>query len=144
MGPGPNYQQPQPQVHVPPSHIQMGNNTMIQMSNSWGPSPQPLPAAIINAPIPPNVSAQIESINNQRLTLLDQIRQSELNLSAQKELMQQQQDSQMDEIIAKIQTDAIAAQAEEKNIRLMEFDTILQPIMDSCTKDSISAGMCTN
>lgn len=32
------------------------------------------------------------------------------------------------------------SQADEHNIRLTEFDTILQPIIDSCTKDSISAG----
>lgn len=32
------------------------------------------------------------------------------------------------------------AQADELNICLNEFDAILQPIIDSCTKDSISAG----
>lgn len=46
----------------------------------------------------------------------------------------------MDEVIARIQTEAILNQADENNIRLTEFDTILQPIIDSCTKDSISAG----
>lgn len=140
----PNFQQQQQQqppqsqpvqVHVPPLHMQMANNNnMMQqppMNNSWVPPNQPLP--IQNNP-------QLEALNTQRLALLDQIRQSELNLSAQKEMMQRQQDSQMNEIIAKIQNDTINAQAIEKNIQLADFDVVLQPIMDSCTKDSISAG----
>lgn len=137
MGQPPGFQQQpqqqQQQTHVPPPHMQMANNNMMPMNNSWGPTSQP-------PPINPNVTAQIESIAKQRNTLLEQIRQSEMNLAAQKELMQRKQDSQMDDIIATIQTDAIAAQADEKNIRLPEFDSVLQPIMDSCTKDSISAG----
>lgn len=52
----------------------------------------------------------------------------------------QQQQNQIDEAIEKAQNENVLKQAEENNIRLSEFDTILQPIIDSCTKDSISAG----
>lgn len=52
----------------------------------------------------------------------------------------QQQQKQVDEAIEKAQSDTISKQAEENNIRLSDFDAILQPIIDSCTKDSISAG----
>lgn len=52
----------------------------------------------------------------------------------------QQQQNQIDEAIEKAQNENVLKQAEENNIRLNEFDTILQPIIDSCTKDSISAG----
>lgn len=52
----------------------------------------------------------------------------------------QQQQSQIDEAIEKAQNETVLKQAEENNIRLNEFDSILQPIIDSCTKDSISAG----
>lgn len=54
--------------------------------------------------------------------------------------MLQQQQAQIDEAIAKAQTETLFNQADENNIRLTEFDAILQPIIDSCTKDSISAG----
>lgn len=56
-----------------------------------------------------------------------------------KVLLQQQQ-SQIDEEIEKAQNENVLKQAEENNIRLSEFDAILQPIIDSCTKDSISGG----
>lgn len=52
----------------------------------------------------------------------------------------QQQQNQIDEEIEKAQNENVLKQAEECNIRLNEFDSILQPIIDSCTKDSISAG----
>lgn len=53
----------------------------------------------------------------------------------------QQQQSQIDEAIEKAQNENVLKQADENNIRLNDFDAILQPIIDSCTKDSISAGM---
>ena len=55
-------------------------------------------------------------------------------------MLLQQQQTQIDEAIAKAQTETLFNQADENNIRLTEFDAILQPIIDSCTKDSISGG----
>lgn len=52
----------------------------------------------------------------------------------------QQQQKQIDEAIEKAQNETVLKQAEENSIRLVDFDAILQPIIDSCTKDSISAG----
>lgn len=52
----------------------------------------------------------------------------------------QQQQSRIDEAISGAQHDTQAKQALEHSIRLVEFDDVLQPIIDSCTKDSISAG----
>lgn len=52
----------------------------------------------------------------------------------------QQQQKQIEEAVEKAQWDSVMKQAEENGIRLSDFDTILQPIIDSCTKDSISGG----
>lgn len=52
----------------------------------------------------------------------------------------QQQQTQIDESILKAQHEALLQQADEQGVRLTEFEAILQPIVDSCTKDSISAG----
>lgn len=52
----------------------------------------------------------------------------------------QQQQKQIEEAVEKAQWDLVLKQAEENGLRLSDFDTILQPIIDSCTKDSISAG----
>lgn len=56
-------------------------------------------------------------------------------------MLLQQQQSQIDESILKAQHDSLMIQAEEQGIRVAEFEGILQPIVDSCTKDSISTGM---
>jgi calcium homeostasis ER protein len=52
----------------------------------------------------------------------------------------QQQKSQIEEAIAKAQADYIIRCAQENQISLTELDDILQPIIESCTKDSISNG----
>lgn len=59
--------------------------------------------------------------------------------SASQVLVQQQQ-SHIDEAIVGAQHDSLVKLAIEHNIRLNEFEDVLQPIVDSCTKDSISAG----
>lgn len=51
-----------------------------------------------------------------------------------------QQKKQVEEAIEEAQNKQLDKQAEEQNISLKDFDAILQPIIDSCTKDSISQG----
>lgn len=52
----------------------------------------------------------------------------------------QQQKSQIEEAIFKAQAEHITMCAQENQISLCELEQILQPIIDSCTKDSISNG----
>ncbi|XP_061389593.1 calcium homeostasis endoplasmic reticulum protein [Musca vetustissima] len=86
------------------------------------------------------ITAQIEAINMQQNTLREQIRQSEANLTAQHTALVTQQKKQIEEAIEEAQNKQLEKQAEEQNISLKEFDGILQPIIDACTKDSISQG----
>lgn len=51
-----------------------------------------------------------------------------------------QQKKQIEEAIEDAQNAQLEKQADELNISLKQFDGILQPIIDSCTKDSISQG----
>lgn len=53
----------------------------------------------------------------------------------------QQQQTQMEETVAAAQSDMIQRLATETNIGLTEFDDVLRPIIESCTKDSISSGI---
>ncbi|XP_054710989.1 calcium homeostasis endoplasmic reticulum protein-like [Uloborus diversus] len=73
-------------------------------------------------------------------TSQEQIRQSEQNLAAQHQLLLQQQQVQVDEVIRKAQDEKLSKLASENELDLKELDGILQPIIDSCTKDSISTG----
>lgn len=52
----------------------------------------------------------------------------------------QHQKTDIEEALAKAQTEHITKCALENEISLTELDEILQPIIDSCTKDSIANG----
>lgn len=52
----------------------------------------------------------------------------------------QQQQAKINELVSKAQVETIQMMAEDNHISLSELDSILQPIIDTCTKDSISSG----
>ena len=54
--------------------------------------------------------------------------------------MLQQQKVQIEETIAKMEDDDLKKSATDCGIDFSEFDGVLQPIIDTCTKDAISAG----
>lgn len=163
-----NTQQQQQQPHLSPSaaggsgganNIQRSSGLLSQMWNNGLPSTNHNSAIGANHS-GPMTNPQLESINVQQNQLREQIMQSEQNLSAQhgvnmliknidyfkyinylkSQVLMQQQQTQTDEAIQKAQNETLMSQADANNIRLTEFDTILQPIVDSCTKDSISTG----
>lgn len=51
-----------------------------------------------------------------------------------------QKTKQIDEAMAAAQTTQLEQLATEQGIVLRDFDAVLQPIIESCTKDSISSG----
>lgn len=82
----------------------------------------------------------LAQLQQQVQEIQEQIRQSEVNLAAQHQVLLQQQQVQLDEAIRKAQDDKLMAQAKSCDIEIAELDKILQPIIESCTKDAISAG----
>lgn len=81
-----------------------------------------------------------QKARNQINELQDQIRQSLDNLNAQHQMLTNQQQMLMDESIRKIQVDELVKLSNDFNINLHEFELLLHPIFETCTKDSISAG----
>ncbi|KAL9701483.1 hypothetical protein quinque_004924 [Culex quinquefasciatus] len=121
------------------------SNQMPQIWSNPPPGPQvapqqPPPQPAINA----QIAAQIEAITTQQNALREQIRQSDINLQAQHGVLLQQQQVQIDEAVTRAQNDALVKQSDEHKISLSDFDAILQPIIDSCTKDSISNATATD
>jgi len=101
------------------------------------------PGASSQPPPPPNIShltEQIAPLQAQTDTLKSQISQSESNLSGQWEVLQQTQDSKIKEAVSAAQEEALQDLCSGTSISMEDMDSILQPIIDSCTKDSISAG----
>ncbi|KAH7936196.1 hypothetical protein HPB52_019916 [Rhipicephalus sanguineus] len=94
------------------------------------------------APMPWQATSNVAlaQLQQQVQEIQEQIRQSEVNLAAQHQVLLQQQQVQLDEAIRKAQDDKLMAQAKSCDIEIAELDKILQPIIESCTKDAISAG----
>ncbi|XP_077499620.1 SR-related CTD associated factor 6 isoform X3 [Amblyomma americanum] len=93
-------------------------------------------------PVPWQATSNVAlaQLQQQMQEIQEQIRQSELNLAAQHQVLLQQQQVQLDEAIRKAQDDKLMAQAKSCDVEVAELDKILQPIIESCTKDAISAG----
>ncbi|KAL3270232.1 hypothetical protein HHI36_009287 [Cryptolaemus montrouzieri] len=83
---------------------------------------------------------EIETVRQQQEALKEQIKQSEQNLSAQHAVLLQQQQAQVEITVSKAETDALQVEAENCEIFLEDIYNFLQPIIDNCTKDSISNG----
>ncbi|KAK9878642.1 hypothetical protein WA026_023092 [Henosepilachna vigintioctopunctata] len=84
--------------------------------------------------------SEIESLKQQQESLREQIKQSEQNLSAQHAVLLQQQQAQVEINVSKSENEALQIEAENCEIFLEDIYNILQPIIDNCTKDSISNG----
>lgn len=89
---------------------------------------------------PTNNSVEIEQLTQQQEVLQEQIKQSEQNLSAQHTVLLQQQQAQVEATVVKCECDELQREADASGVPLSELYIILQPIIDNCTKDSISTG----
>lgn len=115
----------------PPSGAALENMQQMWMNSNDTPNPHPGQNS---------VGVQLKAINLQQNSLRNQIRQSEQNLSAQHAALIQQQQTYIDDAVRKAQMETLQTQAEVNGIVLKEFDDVLLPIVESCTKDSISTG----
>lgn len=83
---------------------------------------------------------ELSNLQSQQTTLQEQVRQSEQNLAAQHSALMAQQQGRVEDAVRQAQETSLQSSAQSTNTDLTAFDTVLQPIIDSCTKDSISAG----
>ncbi|XP_064626296.1 calcium homeostasis endoplasmic reticulum protein-like isoform X2 [Lineus longissimus] len=92
----------------------------------------------------PQLQQQIQQlqqqIQQQQEQTSAQIKQSEQNLAAQYQSFMSQQQVQIDEAILKAKEDQLQKLLKECDVPMEELDTIVQPIIESCTKDAISGG----
>jgi calcium homeostasis ER protein len=72
--------------------------------------------------------------------LVHQIKQSESNLAAQHQVTVQQQKKQTEETVKLQHEKEVMEKALASGMNLAELELLLLPIMDSCTKESISQG----
>lgn len=86
------------------------------------------------------LQTEMSNLQSQQSTLQDQVRQSEQNLAAQHAALMAQQQGRVEDAVRLAQENTLQSNAQNTNTDLIVFDSVLQPIIDSCTKDSISAG----
>lgn len=116
--------------------------------NDWSYQQQPPPQMPPGQPplIDSSVNSSKESnlqINSNNLAQITQIRESiaesEKNLAAQHKLiMEEEKEKRIEEMILKSLDDELKRMSEDFSINLNEFDKILQPIIDTCRKESIA------
>ncbi|CAG9763907.1 unnamed protein product [Ceutorhynchus assimilis] len=101
------------------------------------------PVPTWNTPPPsftPQQTSELEQIMQQQDVLREQIKQSEQNLTAQHTVLMQQQQAAIENAVSKCTAADLQTEADQCGIVLSELNSILQPILDSCTKDSIGNG----
>ncbi|XP_068208038.1 calcium homeostasis endoplasmic reticulum protein-like isoform X2 [Palaemon carinicauda] len=91
-------------------------------------------------PPPPPPSTNLDAITAQQQQLQEQIHQSEQNLAAQQQVLEQQKEVQVREGIYVARGEMLRNEAMELGFSTQEVDELLGPITESCTKDSISNG----
>ncbi|XP_017860861.1 PREDICTED: calcium homeostasis endoplasmic reticulum protein isoform X4 [Drosophila arizonae] len=144
-------QQQQPQQPMPSiMHDNVQDSMQQQKAQHLWPSNAGVAAGAGSVPTPQsangtalalNLASQLDGIKMQQNTLREQIKQSDANLSAQHTALMTQKTKQIDEAMAAAQTTQLEQLATEQGIVLRDFDAVLQPIIESCTKDSISSGL---
>ncbi|XP_017080873.1 calcium homeostasis endoplasmic reticulum protein [Drosophila eugracilis] len=136
------YPPPNQQSQHPPENPQ--DNMQQQSQHQWPPNSgnggPPINQQANGSAMTMNLTSQLDVIKMQQKTLREQIKQSEANLSAQHTALMTQKTKKIEETIAAAQTAQQEQMASEQGIVLRDFDGVLQPIIESCTKDSISAG----
>uniref|UniRef100_A0AAR5QEN0 Calcium homeostasis endoplasmic reticulum protein n=2 Tax=Dendroctonus ponderosae TaxID=77166 RepID=A0AAR5QEN0_DENPD len=120
------FKQQQQLISIPPP-----TQIAVTEPNTWTASPVHLTA---------QQTIEIDHIIQQQDTLREQIKQSEQNLSAQHNVLMQQQQAAIEGAVAKCEAADLQREADDCGIVLTELNSILQPIIESCTKDSISNG----
>lgn len=108
-----------------------------------GPPTRPPPAIQQPTPRAPDTAqleGQISSMKTSVKALQEQIIQSESNLTAQWTVLQQQQRSNIQESVHKAREAQLQEQSKSCGVKLQELEQLLGPIVESCTKDSISSG----
>lgn len=128
-------------------HLPIGQQFMHQPLMGSGAPQQPpiwqnnginnMPSNTINTSIAPP-SHQPNLISQQLNDAKEQIRQSEANLAAQHQVFMQQQQIMIDDAIKQAQEEKLRRMSEDFNVNLNEFENVLQPIADNCTKESIA------
>ena len=87
-----------------------------------------------------NLDDEIFEAQKQMDNLKEQVQQSEQNLTAQRKVTEEQVNQLTEDTIRKSRLEYLEHLAQECGIALKELEAVVQPIIDSCTKETIGSG----
>ena len=87
-----------------------------------------------------NLEETIFETQNQIDTMKEQIYQSEQNLIAQRKVTEDQVQQMTEDTIRKSRQEHLESLAQESGMSLKELEATVQPIIESCTKETIGSG----
>ena len=87
-----------------------------------------------------NLGEKIKETEEKISTLKEQIHQSEQNLDAQKNVTDSQVEEATESTIRAARYENLELLSHDTGISLNDIDAMIQPIIDSCTKDTIGSG----
>lgn len=141
---------PQPQslpIGQQPPYMQSSpmNNQMPPMqsmnANIMPPANQPLQPLMMMHPMQPTGMLKEEKeLEHEEKNTEQKISESENNLKQQYESLMIQQHEQIEKAVSEAEEAERTTRADKLKLKLSSLDQILQPIIDSCTKDSIASG----
>ena len=145
---------PPPAFRGPPPNItnRPPMNRPPTPNQNWGPpihnKPPPSlmninPSEVVNdaaAAKLDNLEETIFEAQNQIDAMKEQIKQSEQNLTAQRKVTEEQVLQMTEETIRKSRLEHLESLAQECGMDLKELEATVQPIIDSCTKETIGSG----
>ncbi|KAK2156555.1 hypothetical protein LSH36_210g04002 [Paralvinella palmiformis] len=120
----------------------MAQQQVVQDAMSRPPIPvgTPIPWQQQQQHLPPAQQQLKDQLEVLRKTTQEQVKQSETNLSAQYQSLMHQREVQIEEMVTASEDEEIKKLFAECKIMQNDFDAVLQPIVESCTKDAISSG----
>ncbi|CAG2169185.1 unnamed protein product, partial [Oppiella nova] len=86
------------------------------------------------------LNTSLDQLTQQINELKEQMRQSEANLTAQHQVLMQQKQIIIEDVVRQSQEEQLRRIADEFNVDLNDFESVLLPIAENCTKEAIAKG----
>ncbi|GFS15252.1 calcium homeostasis endoplasmic reticulum protein [Elysia marginata] len=135
--------QPQPQQQPPqqgPPPMGQQQQQPPQMGQQPPPPQQQQQLPPQSQPLQDNIAQAQAQVSQLQTNVQEQVKQSEANLAAQYAVLMQQQQNQIQEMIVQTLDDKLSSQLRQCDLTEHDVNSVVQPIIDSCTKDAILAG----
>jgi calcium homeostasis ER protein len=119
-------------------HHQQQQQQLIGGQQPQPSQPPPQPPPLNNMWQNNGLNTSLDQLTQQINELKEQMRQSEANLTAQHQVLMQQKQIIIEDVVRQSQEEQLRRMADEFNVDLNDFESVLLPIAENCTKEAIA------